>query len=89
MVSDFRTLNKITVNDEFAIPDMKEVIEQIAEAKVYSPWDFLKAFHQIKLTDQTKKKLVLATEFGNYQYNVMLFGPKNAPATFAVLHSVN
>ena len=83
MVGDFRVLNKRTTTDEFHIPDMKEIIEQLREATVYSPLDLLKAFHQVKLTPRAEEKLVLATEFGNYRYKVMPFGPKNAPATFA------
>ena len=83
MVGDFRMLNQKTINDEFAIPDMKEVIEELSESVVFSPLDFLKAYNQIKATTRAQERLVLATEFGNYQYNVMPFGPKTAPATLA------
>ena len=47
MVGDFRLLNQKIISDECAIPDMKETIEQLAPAVVYSPLDFLKAFYQI------------------------------------------
>ena len=83
IVRDFRVLNKKTLNNEFAIPDMKEVIEELAGSLVYSALDLLKAYHQLKATARAQERLVLATEFENYQYNVMPFGPKTAPATFA------
>ena len=76
-------MNKKTISDECAIPDMKETIEQLAPAVVYSLLDFLKAFHQIINSLRAKERLILATEFGNYSYNVMPFGPTSAPATFS------
>jgi len=83
MVGDFRVLNSKTTTDGILLSDLQETIEQLAEAKIYSPLDFLKAYHQIKVTPAAREKLVLATEFGNFQYNIMPFGLKNASATFA------
>ena len=62
---------------------MKEIIEQLANARVYGYLDLWKAFHQGKRISKAEEKLVLATEFGKYQYNVMPFGLKNISATFA------
>jgi RNase H-like domain found in reverse transcriptase/Reverse transcriptase (RNA-dependent DNA polymerase)/Integrase zinc binding domain/Integrase core domain/gag-polyprotein putative aspartyl protease/Retrotransposon gag protein len=83
MVGDFRLLNKKTVPDECAIPDTVETMEQLSDAVVFSPLDFLKAFHQIINSIRARERLILATEFGNYRYNVMPFGPTGAPATFS------
>jgi hypothetical protein len=83
MVGDFRVLNSKTISDEFAIPDLQETIESLENSIVFNPLDFLKAFNQIYNTLRAREKLVLATEFGNFCYNVMPFGPKNAPSTFA------
>ena len=88
MVGDFRLLNERTLPDIVSIPDLQETIEQLATSQIYSPLDFLKAFHQIKCTDRAKERLVLSTEFGNYRYKVMPFGVKNAPATFAKAMSI-
>ena len=63
--------HKKTIPDECAIPDMKETIEQLAPAVVYSPLNFLKAFYQIINSLRAKEKLILATEFGNYGYNLL------------------
>jgi hypothetical protein len=83
MVGDFRILNSKTVSDEFAIPDLQETIESLEGSVVFSPLDLLKAFNQIFASLRARERLVLATEFGNFAYKVMPFGPKNAPATFA------
>ena len=83
MVGDFRLLNKRTISDEVAIPDMKSTIEQLGGSKVYSLLDFLKAFNQIGNSLRAKERLVVATEHGNYRYLTMPFGPTGAPSTFA------
>ena len=83
MVGDFRLLNKRTVPDEVAIPDMKETIEQLSGSQVYSLLDFLKAFNQIGNTPKARERLVIATEHGNYRCLTLPFGPTGAPGTFA------
>ena len=55
MLADFRLLNKRTIPDEVAIPDMKETIE-LSGSRVYSLLDFLKAFNQIENTPKPKRK---------------------------------
>ena len=57
MVGDFRLLNKRTIPDEVAIPDMKETIEQLSGSQVYSLLDFLKAFNQIGNTPKARERL--------------------------------
>jgi len=83
MVGDFRLLNKRTILDEVAIPDIKETIEQLSGSQVYSLLDFLKAFNQIENTLKAKERLVMATEHRNYRCLTMPFRPTGAPDTFA------
>lgn len=40
-------------------------------------------YHQIKITPEDRRKMNFATEWGCFQYTVMPFGLKNAPAIFS------
>ena len=42
----------------------------------------LKGYWQVLLTQRAREISVFVTPVGLYQYKVMLFGMKNAPATF-------
>ena len=44
--------------------------------------DLLKGYRQISLTNRDKRLSAFVTPDGLYQYRVMPFGMKNAPATF-------
>ncbi|CAB3995666.1 Hypothetical predicted protein [Paramuricea clavata] len=50
-------------------------------------FDLLKGFWQIPLSERAKEISAFATPYGLYQYKVMPFGMKNAPATFQ--HLIN
>jgi len=88
MLADFRLLNKRTIPDEFAIPDMKETIEQHSSPQVYSLLDFLKAFNQIENTPKAKERLIRATENRSYRY-LTKFGPlpMDHPTQWTTSHS--
>ena len=45
-------------------------------------FDLLKGYWQVPLTERAKKISAFATPDGLFQYKVMPFGMKNAPATF-------
>ena len=45
-------------------------------------FDMLKGYWQVPLTKRACKISMFVTPSGLYQYKVMLFGMKNAPATF-------
>ena len=83
VVGDFRLLNSKTISDESAITDLRESIEHLALVIIFSLLDLLKAYNSITATSRAQEQLVLATEFGNYMYLVMPFGPISAPSIFA------
>ena len=80
--TDFRKLNAVTKSDSFPIPRIDDCIDKIGHAKFVSKLDLLKGFWQVPLTKQAKKLSALVAPKGLYQYKVMPFGMKNAPATF-------
>ena len=79
---DFRKLNAVTRSDSFPIPRIDDCINKIGHAKFVSKLDLLKGFWQVPLTERAKKLSAIVTPQGLYQYKVMDFGIKNAPATF-------
>ena len=75
--TDFRK-----VNDSFPIPRIADCIDQIGNAKFVSTFDMLKGYWQVPLTQRAREISAFVTPSGLYQYKVMPFGMKNAPATF-------
>ena len=72
----------MTKTDSFPIPRIDDCIEKIGGANFVSKLDLLRGYWQVPLTPcaQTLSAFVPPTEL--YQYKVMPFGVKNAPATF-------
>ena len=80
--TDFRTVNSFTKTDSFPIPRCDDCIDKIGKAKFVTKIDLLKGYWQIPLTERAKEVSAFVTPDGLYQYKVMAFGMKNAPATF-------
>ena len=82
LCTDYRKLNKVTVTDAFPLPRIDDLVDKVGSAKFVSVIDLQKGYYQIGMTDRAKKLSAFITPFGLYQYKVMPFGMKNAPATF-------
>ena len=80
--TDFRKLNAVTKADSFPLPRIEDCIDKIGRAKYVTTLDLLKGYWQVPLTDRDKELSTSVTPLGLYQYRVMPFGMKNAPATF-------
>ena len=80
--TDFREVNDKTKSDSFPIPRIADCIDQIGNAKFVSTFDMLKGYWQVPLTQRAHEISAFVTPSGLYQYKVMPFGMKNAPATF-------
>ena len=80
--TDFRKLNAVTKADSFPLPRIEDCIDKLGTAKYVTTLDLLKGYWQVPLTDRAKELSAFVTPEGLYQYRVMPFGMKNAPATF-------
>ena len=87
--TDFRKINAITKSDSYPIPRVEDCIDKIGDSKYVSKFDLLKGYWQVPLTGRARKISEFVTPTGFYQYKVMPFGMKNAPATFQrMIHKV-
>ena len=82
VVADMRQVNKCSKTDSYPIPRIDDCIDRIGNAKYVSKFDLLKGYWQVPLTERAKEISAFCTPFSLYQYRVMAFGLKNAPATF-------
>ncbi|KAK0040803.1 Retrovirus-related Pol polyprotein from transposon 17.6 [Biomphalaria pfeifferi] len=80
--TDYRKVNAVTKTDSFPIPRIDDLIDRIGDAKYITKIDLLSGYWQVSLTDRAKEISAFVTPDGLYQYKVMPFGMKNAPATF-------
>ena len=82
MVLDFRALNEKTVGDAYPLPNIVDILDQLDGAQYFSVCDLAFGFHQIKMDSADGHKIAFTPFFGHYEFERMLFGLKNAPATF-------
>ncbi|KAJ1172733.1 hypothetical protein NDU88_004576 [Pleurodeles waltl] len=79
---DYRGLNSVTRTDAHPIPRAAELVDRLGTAKFLSTFDLTSGYWQIALTEGAKERSAFSTPDGHYQFRVMPFGLKNAPATF-------
>ena len=79
---DFKNLNRPCPTDEFPLPNMDLLIDSAAGSAMFSFVDGFSGYNQIRVAPKDAKKTAFKTPIGNFYYTVMLFGLKNAGATY-------
>ena len=80
---DLRKLNDVCMHDLFPTPFTDEVLEGVGGQEMYSFTDGFSRYHHIWIPKEDCHKTRFVTEWGCFQYTVMPFGLKNAPAIFS------
>jgi hypothetical protein len=80
---DLRKLNDVCLHDPFPTPFKNEVLENVGGQETYFFIDGFLGYHHIKITQEDQYKTTFMKEWGSYQYTVIPFGLKNAPAVFS------
>ena len=82
MCNDYRALNKISISDAYPLPRIDQLYDTVGKARYFTALDLKSGYYQIKIKDKDTSKTAFSCRFGNFEYKVMPFGLKNAPATF-------
>lgn len=79
---DYRGVNNITIKNRYPLPLIRETLDAICDAKVYTKLDVITAFNRVRIAAGHEWKTAFITRFGLYESLVTPFGLYNAPATF-------
>jgi hypothetical protein len=82
MCVDYTDLNRVCPKDAYHLPNIDKLVDNSSCYKLLSFMDAYSGYDQIPMTEEDKKKTAFMTESGNYYYNVMPFGLRNAGATY-------
>ena len=82
---DYRALNEKTRNDAFPTSNLPDVLDYMVRAQYFSILDLAHGYHQIPVNEEDKHKTAFRPPTCLWEFNVMPFGLKGAPATFCRL----
>ena len=82
MCVDFRDLNKVCLKDDFPLPHIDVLVDNMAGSALMSFMDGFLGYNQIKMAPKDMTKTTFTTKWGIYCYTIMSFGLKNAEATY-------
>ncbi|KAK1916918.1 hypothetical protein P3342_004473 [Pyrenophora teres f. teres] len=79
---DYRGLNNVTIKNRYPLPLIRETLDALCDAKVYTKLDIIAAFNKLRIAEGHEWKTAFITRFSLYESLVMLFGLCNALALF-------
>ena len=79
---DHRRLNTLKVRHAYPIPRMGKLISNLRDMKVFSNLDANSGYWQISIAPREEVKMTFTTHFWTFAFARILFGLKNAPATY-------
>nr|KYP70658.1 polyprotein [Cajanus cajan] len=82
LVINYKPLNQALQWIRYPIPNKKDLLARLHSAKIFSKFDMKSRFWQIQINPSDRYKTTFIVPFGQYEWNVMPFGLKNAPSEF-------
>ncbi len=79
---DYRSLNSVTKADTFPLPRIDDLLDQLSQARYFSSIDLASGYWEIKVHPNSQEKTAFTTPQGLFEFRVMPFGLRNAPAAF-------
>ncbi len=82
MVINYKALNKETLDDGYFLPKKEELFNMIRGKTWFSTFDCKSGFWQIPLKEQCRNLTAFSCPNGQFEWNVVPFGLKQAPGIF-------
>jgi len=82
MCVDYIDLNRACPKDAYPLANIDKLVDNSSGHKLLSFVDAYSSYNKIHMGEEDEKKTTVITESGNYYYNVMPFGLRNAWATY-------
>jgi len=79
---DYRDINSKTIQNRYPLPLIKETLNLLGKARIYTKLDVRGAYNLLQVTEGDEHKLAFRTRYGLYESTVMQFGTTSAPADF-------
>jgi hypothetical protein len=79
---DFRDLNKASIKDNYPLPNMEFILQQVTGSACMSMLDGFSRYNQVLVAEEDRPKTTFITPWETYVYAHMPFGLKNIGATF-------
>ena len=82
MCVDFTNLNRACLKDSYPLPRIDTLVDSMARHELLSFMDAFLGYNQIKMNEDDQERTSIFTSQGLFCYKVVLFGLKNAGATY-------
>ena len=85
MVQDYQYLNEWTVKNNYPLPLISDMLENIGIKKVFTNMDLRWDYNNVRIKEGDEWKAAFTTLEGFFKPTVIFFGLTNSPATFQAM----
>jgi hypothetical protein len=77
MCVDYRSLNEVTIENQYPLPQIEDLFDQMRGAKIFSKIDLRSGYHQLKIRTEDVPKTTFTIRYRLYEFLVLSFGLTN------------